>query len=121
MTEEFESELPVDLSDIWPRIVAGADWDEYIQFLDDNEDPLDTTDWDMEITIVDTDNETQKTLTVGSGITHTAALGLFEFIYTAADTALLKCQRVKIRVKVTDADGGIDYVAHAILEVFHLP
>lgn len=110
---------PIDLSDILPKISPGYDWEWAFYVLDDNDDPVDTTDWACEIKIKDKANgETKATLSTATGeIVNTPATGEFAISYVAAGTALLDCRQVVFDVKTTDASGGVDRPFKATIEV----
>lgn len=73
-----EEQLPVRYDP--PKLMKGADWLGFsVQIMqDDGINPQDTTDYTCEIIVQSGQNgETYATLSIGSGITHTAANGLF--------------------------------------------
>jgi hypothetical protein len=121
MTETIVEELPIDVSEWWNQITAGADWQTSIYAMDDNEEPDDTTGWAMEIKFAKLDGTVLKTLSVGSGIVNNASDGRFDVTYAAADTVLLKVEEVKVSVKVTDdaIPAQVQYWYVANLPVFY--
>lgn len=78
ITEEMYPVLLKEGIDL-PYLVRGANWHWAFQLMeDDNVTPLDTTGWVCTITIKESENgRNYATLTNGSGVTMTAATGLF--------------------------------------------
>ena len=90
-----------------PYLVRGADWHWAFQLMeDDNVTPIDTTDYTCTIEIKESVNgEPYATLTNGSGVTMTAASGLFnvDISDTAVDAYPFKTAIFK--VILTDDTG----------------
>ena len=73
-------QFPVRLTSADLReLVHGADWEWAFQAMeDDNVTPIDTTSWTCDIYLLESENgEEYEHLTIGDGITMTAASGLF--------------------------------------------
>lgn len=105
-TITIESVNTVDMSDYFPAIEPGRDWKWEYQVQDDNGNVEDTTGWDCSCTMRDKANGEEKiALTVGSGITHTPALGKFEFQVTDEQTETLDCLQVEFDLLITDDSG----------------
>lgn len=107
-TKVTNEKFPIRLtSDDLNELVHGADWHWSFQlFEDDNVTPLDTTDWVCHIYLMESENgEPYATLTNGSGITMTAATGLFnvDISDTTIDTYNFKSCIMK--VIMTDDTG----------------
>jgi hypothetical protein len=93
-----------------PVIVRGADWIgfSFQHMEDDNVTPIDTTDYTAEMIIKESWNgETYKTLTIGDGITMTAAQGLFNISLDKTDIDALDFSKAVYKLLVTDDSGGI--------------
>jgi len=93
-----------------PIIVRGADWIgfSFQHMEDDNVTPIDTTGYTAEMVIKESWNgETYKTLTIGDGITMTAAQGLFNVALNKAAIDLLDFSKGVYKLIVTDDNAGI--------------
>lgn len=99
-------ELPITLD--LPPIKCGSDYQFSIQILDDNDDPVNTTGWDMEIKgRSHSVNGTELfDLTTAVEITHTPASGLFTILIDNTITSALTVSKVYWDCKVTD-DGDL--------------
>lgn len=107
MTTITDEQYPVTYDP--PIIVKGADWigTAFQLMQDDNITPLDTTGYTAEFIIYSSENgETYTTLTVGSGITHTPAQGLFNIVLTESTIDALDFKTANYKFIVTDSGGG---------------
>lgn len=102
-------QLPITLD--LPPIKIGQDYEFTIEILDDNEDPKDTTSWAMAIKGREghANGAEVFSLTIGSGITHTAALGKFQVKLADTVTALFNTHKIAWDCKITDANGDITF------------
>lgn len=92
-----------------PVIVRGADWIGFAfqHMEDDNVTPIDTTGYTAEMIISESENgEVYTTLSIGSGITMTAASGLFNISLTSTAIALLDFRTAVYKLIVTDSGGS---------------
>jgi len=92
-----------------PVIVRGADWIGFAfqHMQDDNATPIDTTGYTAEMIIKESWNaETYKTLTIGDGITMTAAQGLFNVTMSKATIDTLDFRKAVYKLVVTDSSAG---------------
>jgi len=107
-TRITDEEYPVEY-DV-PVIVRGADWIgvAFQQTEDDAITPIDTTGYTAQFIIYASENgEVYKTLAIGTGITMTAAQGLFNITMTATDVGTLDFKTAMYKFIVTDDSGGI--------------
>lgn len=90
-----------------PYLVRGANWHWAFQLMeDDNVTPIDTTGYTCTITIYESENGKEYgTLTIGSGITMTAASGLFNVDIDDSVVDTYPFRNAKIKVIVTDDLG----------------
>lgn len=90
-----------------PYLVRGANWHWAFQLMeDDNVTPIDTTGYTCTITIYESENGKEYgTLTIGSGITMTAASGLFNVDIDDSVVDAYPFRNAKIKVIVTDDLG----------------
>lgn len=103
-----------------PVIVRGADWIGFaIQHMeDDNVTPIDTTGYTASLIIAESWNaEAYLTLSIGSGITMTAASGLFNISMTKAVVDGLDFRTAVYKLIITDAGGGITPYLMGKLEI----
>jgi hypothetical protein len=106
-TQITDEEYPVNYDP--PAIIRGADWVgfSFQHMEDDNVTPMDTTGYDAEMIIAESENgETYKTLTVGDGITHTASQGLFNITMDYTAVAELDFSTAVYKIIITDSGGG---------------
>ena len=103
---QITAEMPIELP--LPPIKPGADWDWTLEVTDDNGVAVDTTNYTLSITgKSEINGETIFTLTIESGITHTAALGKFAMHISGATTALYDVRRIVWDSLLTTAGGVI--------------
>jgi len=89
-------------------IVRGADWPGFAFQLveDDNVTPLDTTGYTVSMPVSASENgEVYTTLSIGSGITMTAASGLFAVNLTDTAVDAFNFRTAIYKLIVTDAGG----------------
>jgi hypothetical protein len=91
-----------------PPMVRGADWHWAFQFMeDDNVTPIDTTGYTCSMVIRESENgETYATLSIGSGITMTAASGLFNIDLDDSVVDAYDWRTAEYKLIVTDDSGG---------------
>ena len=92
-----------------PVIVRGADWIgfSFQHMEDDNVTPIDTTDYTAEMIIMESWNGGQyKALTIGDGITMTAAQGLFNVAMSKTTIDTLDFRKAVYKLIVTDDNAG---------------
>lgn len=83
LNKTTDEKYPVRIADDeLDEMVHGADWGWAFQLMqDDNVNPIDTTGYTCEIQFRESENgELYDTLTIGDGITMTAASGLFNIL-----------------------------------------
>ena len=105
MTVGISGELPFRRD--W-KMKRGADWGRAIKLReDDGVTVINTTSYSMTMTIrAGANGETYATLTIGSGITNTAAEGLFTLGLSAAAVDALDFATAEYEIQITDAGGG---------------
>lgn len=89
-----------------PVITRGADWVGFAfqHMEDDNVTPIDTTGYTAEMVIMESWNgELYKTLSIGSGITMTAAQGLFNVTMSKEDVDALDFSKAVYKLIITDS------------------
>lgn len=92
-----------------PVIIRDADWIGFAfqHMEDDNVTPIDTTGYTAEMVIKDSWNgETYKTLTIGDGITMTAAQGLFNVVMSKEDIDALDFSKAVYKLVITDSSDN---------------
>lgn len=91
-----------------PDMVHGADWHWAFQLMDDdNVNPIDTTGYACTMEIKAGQNgEVYDTLSIGDGITMTAATGLFNFELSASTVDSYDWSDAVYKIIVTDDTGG---------------
>lgn len=89
------------------ELVHGTDWHWSFQlFEDDNVTPVDTTSWVCHVYLMESENgETYATLTNGSGVTMTAASGLFNIDISDTTVDTYNFKSCVFKVVVTDDTG----------------
>lgn len=109
LNKTTDEKYPVRLneSDL-DELVHGADWGWGFQLMqDDNVTPVDTTGYTCEIQIRESENgELYDTLTIGSGITMTAASGLFNVRIDDSQVDTYKWSTAVFKVIVTDSSSN---------------
>lgn len=111
MTTRIEDEeYPIEHD--MPSMVRGSDWIGFaFQIMeDDNVTPKNTTGYDAEMIITEEGWNAATpyaTLTVGSGITHTASQGLFNFSIAKATIDTFDWRTAVYKINITDSGGGI--------------
>lgn len=93
-----------------PYLVRGANWHWAFQLMeDDNVTPINTTGYTCTITIYESENgEIYTTLTNGSGVTMTAANGLFNVDIDDSAVDAYPFKTAKFKVIMTDDLGDKD-------------
>lgn len=92
-----------------PAMIRGADWIGFAfqHMEDDNVTPIDTTGYTAEMIISAAENgEVYKTLTIGDGISMTAATGLFNVTMSNADIAALDFRTAIYKIIITDSSAN---------------
>lgn len=109
LNKTTDEKYPVRLGDAeLDEFVHGADWGWGFQLMeDDNATPIDTTGYTCEIQFRESENgELYTTLSIGSGITMTAASGLFNIRIPAATVDTYNWATAVFKVIVTDASAN---------------
>jgi len=116
-TVTIEGEFPINLK--LPPMKPGQDYAFTIEITDDNDAVQDTTGWDMEIKGRENNANGAEIfdLTVGTEITHTAALGKFAVKIPDTTTTNIDVSRIAWDCKVTDGNGDISFPFEGIIEV----
>ena len=103
----FDEDYPISFDP--PVVIRGADWIGFAfqHMEDDNVTPIDTTGYTAEMVIKESWNgETYKTLTIGDGITMTAAQGLFNVSMSKATIDTLDFKSGVYKLIVTDSSNS---------------
>ena len=110
-------ELPITLQ--LPPIKIGQDYEFTIEMLDDNDATQDTTGWTMQIKGRENNANGEEVfdLTIGSGITHTPAVGKFQIKISDTLTALFTVSKVAWDCLVTDANGDKTYPFEGVFTI----
>lgn len=117
MTLTIKGEMPVKFP--FKPMKVGQDYAFTIYFKDDNRAAKNTTGWSMEIKGRENNANGDEvfSLTVGSGITHTAAEGKFAVKIADTITSLIDVGTVAVDVKVTDSNGDITFPLEGEIEI----
>lgn len=109
--------LPITLN--LPPCKVGQDYEFTIEILDDNDDPRNTTSWTMQIMGRENNanGEQAFNLTIGSGITHTAAEGKFQIKIADTVTTLFNVSRIAWDCMITDANGDKTFPFEGVLDI----
>ncbi len=101
-----DEDYPVQVT--FPAFVHGADWNWAFQLMDDdNVAPINTTGYACVMTIkASLNGETYAALSIGSGITMTAANGLFTFLIDDAAVDAYDWTTAIAKIVITDDLGG---------------